>query len=132
MSDNYKKINKSQVAVLKALARINIDEALGGTNTVSYELLSPICAVEMNLDLGYIFGVAKIEDIAAADFDEAIEYFIGWEPSEIIKNISDDIEEDFSEFRYRYVDELPPESPAYQQMKEDYLDALCSDAERLD
>ena len=96
MSDNYKKINKSQVAVLKALARINIDEALGGTNTVSYELLSPICAVEMNLDLGYTFGVAKIEDIAAADFDEAIEYFIEWEPSEIIKNISDDIEEDFS------------------------------------
>ena len=122
MSDNYKKINKSQVAVLKALARINIDEALGGTNTVSYELLSPICAVEMNLDLGYTFGAGRIEDIAAADFDDAIEYFIG----------SDDIEEDFSEYRYRYVDELPPESPAYQQMKEDYLNALCSDAERLD
>ena len=87
MSDNYKKINKSQVAVLKALARISIDEALGGANTVSYELLSPICAVEMNLDLSYTFGAGRIEDIAAADFDDAIEYFIVWEPSEIIKNI---------------------------------------------
>ncbi len=58
MSDNYKKINKSQVAVLKALARISIDEALGGANTVSYELLSPICAVEF-----YVQFLGKLKPI---------------------------------------------------------------------
>ncbi len=125
-------INKSQAAVLKALARINIDEALGGENTASYELLSPICAIEMSLELGYTFGVSKIENIPSGRFDDAIEFFIGWTPSEMVGEISDEIEEDFADFRFRYVDELPPESPAYQQMKEDYLNALCSDAEGLD
>ena len=127
-----KTINKSQAAVLKALARISIDEALGGENTVSYELLSPICKIEMSLELGYNFGVGKIENISAADFDDAIDFLLEWEPSVMLREVSDEIEEDFAEFRYRYVDELPPESPAYQQMKEDYLNALCSDAERLD
>lgn len=127
-----KTINKSQTAVLKALARISIDEALGGENTVSYELLSPICAIELNLEFGYTFGLGKIEEIPAANYDDAIEFFIEWTPSEMIREISEEIEEDFADFRFRYVDELPPESPAYQQMKEDYLNALCSDAEGLD
>ena len=127
-----KTINKSQAAVLMALARISIDEALGGENTVSYELLSPICKIEMSLELGYSFGVGKIENIPADDFDDAIDFLLEWEPSVMLREVSDEIEEDFAEFRYRYVDELPPESPAYQQMKEDYLNALCSDAERLD
>ena len=127
-----KTINKSQAAVLKALARISIDEALGGENTVSYELLSPICKIEMSFELGYSFGAGKIENIPAADFDDAIDFLLEWEPSVMLREVSDEIEEDFAEFRYRYVDELPPESPAYQQMKEDYLDALCSDAEGLD
>ena len=125
-------INKSQAAVLKALTRISIDEALGGENTVSYELLSPICAAEMNLDLFAVFGVSKIGNIAAEDYDDAIEFFISWEPSYMVYDVSEELEADFSEFRYRYVDELPPESPAYKQMKEDYINALCSDAERLD
>ncbi len=127
-----KTINNSQAAVLKALARISIDEALGGENTVSYELLSPICKIEMSLELGYSFGVGKIENIPADDFDDAIDFLLEWEPSVMLREVSDEIEEDFAEFRYRYVDELPPESPAYKQMKEDYLNALCSDAERLD
>ena len=127
-----KTINKSQAAVLKALARISIDEALGGENTVSYELLSPICKIEMSLELGYSFGVGKIENIPADDFDDAIDFLLEWEPSVMLREVSDEIEEDFAEFRYRYVDELPPDSPAYKQMKEDYLNALCSDAERLD
>ncbi|MBR5090687.1 MAG: ORF6C domain-containing protein [Ruminiclostridium sp.] len=127
-----KTINKSQAAVLKALARISIDEALGGKNSVSYELLSPICKIEMSLELGYNFGAGKIENIPAADFDDAIDFLLEWEPSVTVREVSDEIEEDFAEFRYRYVDELPPDSPAYKQMKEDYLNALCSDAEGLD
>ena len=107
-----KTINKSQAAVLMALARISIDEALGGENTVSYELLSPICKIEMSLELGYSFGAGKIENIPADDFDDAIDFLLEWEPSVMLREVSDEIEEDFAEFRYRYVDELPPESPA--------------------
>ena len=129
---SYDIINKSQAAVLKALARISIDDVLGGKDTVSFYALSEICAMELSVALNNSFGVRKIEELLYYDFDDAIEFLIEWSPSQAVKDVSDELEEDFADFRYRYVDELPPESPAYQQMKEDYLDALCSDAERLD
>lgn len=129
---SYGIINKSQAAVLKALARISIDDVLGGKDTVSFYALSEICAMELSVALNNSFGVRKIEELLYYDFDDAIEFLIEWSPSQAVKDLSDELEEDFADFRYRYVDELPPESPAYQQMKEDYINALCSDAERLD
>ena len=124
-------------------------EAKGDSDAIEASAMSSIAPVGHEVDVEVVDKEAYDEDVVVGyrcscgdKKDIAVQESSDKESEEkaevVSENIkedvecADDIEEDFSEFRYRYVDELPPESPAYQQMKEDYLDALCSDAEGLD
>ena len=37
-----------------------------------------------------------------------------------------DIEEALSDFIYHFADDIPKDSPAYQQIREDFINALCT------
>lgn len=45
-------------------------------------------------------------------------------------HLSVKMEQDFEKFRYRYVEDMPQKSPAYKQLMEDFINAVCSGTER--
>lgn len=59
-------------------------------------------------------------------------FIADWFPDDDTMELSILVEDEFQRFIYRYVDNIPKESPAYQQMMEDFMYAVCSGSKGLD
>ena len=60
-----------------------------------------------------------------------MEFAADWYPSNNITAFSKIAEDAFSEYIDRFFEEMPKDSPAYQQLMEDFLDAVCTSSEGL-
>lgn len=125
-------ISKSQQAFLEQLTDITIAAALDSPYSVSYRMLSEICEKQFGIDFYYAFGIDSFAKLPSCLFDEAVMFIADWFPDDDTMELSILVEDEFQRFIYRYVDSIPKESPAYQQMMEDFMYAVCSSAKGLD
>ena len=125
-------ISKSQQAFLEQLADITIAASLDSPYSISYRMLSDICKKQFDIDFYDAFGITSFSKLPSCLFDEAVMFIADWFPDDDTMELSIFVEDEFQQFIYRYVDNIPKESPAYQQMMEDFMYAVCSGAKGLD
>ena len=123
-------ISKEKQDFLRKLEQITIEAALGGKYTISYKLLSVTCKNQLETEFLEEFGTRNFITLDLADYEEAINFLTEWFPEDETMAFSLAMEDALEDYIYRYVEEIPKESPAYQQMMEDYLYAVCSGSER--
>lgn len=132
MNKICKTITKKQQDFLANLAKLSIEASLGGENTVSFRILFGPCCDSFINDFMIKFGTIHLSEIKCCQYNDAIEFIAEWFPDDILMDISVQLENDFEDFRYRYVEEMPQDSPAYKQLMEDFINAVCSGAEGSD
>lgn len=130
MNCRCKTINKKQQDFLARLAELGIEASLGGKNTLSYHILFRPCCENLDSDFEKVFGTTELSELKACRYNDAVEFIAEWFPDDVLMELSVQMEKDFEKFRYRYVEEMPQDSPAYQQLMEDFINAVCSGAER--
>ena len=123
-------ITRKQQDYLARLAELSIEAALGGKNSLSYRVLFRSCCDDLDDNFEEVFGTTELSELRACQFNDAVKVLAEWFPSDIIMEISVDIEADFEKYRYRFVEEMPKDSPAYKQLMEDFMYAVCSGSER--
>lgn len=130
MNCRCKTINKKKQDYISRLAELTIEASLGGKNTLSYRILFPICCESLDDDFEEVFGTTELSELKTCQYDEALAFIVEWFPPDIVMELSVKMEQDFEKFRYRYVEDMPQDSPAYQQLMEDFINAVCSGTER--
>lgn len=123
-------ITKKQVEYLGRLAELTVEAALGGKNSLSYRVLFRSCCDNLDDDFEEVFGTTELSELKACQYNDAVEFIAEWFPDDVLMELSVQMEKDFEKFRYRYVEEMPQDSPAYQQLMEDFMYAVCSGSER--
>ena len=123
-------ITKKQVDYLKRLAELTVEAALGGKHSLSYRVLFRSCCDNLDDDFEGVFGTTELYKLRPCQFDKAVAFLAEWFPDDIIMEVSSELEADFEEFRYKFVEDMPKDSPAYQQLMEDFMYAVCSGSER--
>ena len=88
------------------------------------------CCDDLDDNFEEVFGTTELSELRACQFNDAVKFLAEWFPSDIIMEISVDIEADFEKYRYRFVEEMPKDSTAYKQLLEDVMYAVCSGSER--
>lgn len=130
MNCRCKTINKKQQDFLERLAEIGIEACLGGKNSLSYRILFYPCCENLDSDFEKVFGTTELSELKACRYNDAVEFIAEWFPDDVLMELSVQMEKDFEKFRYRYVEEMPQDCPAYQQLMEDFINAVCSGTER--
>lgn len=113
-------ITRKQQDYLARLAELSIEAVLGGKNSLSYRVLFRSCCDDLDDNFEEVFGTTELSELRACQFNDAVKFLAEWFPSDIIMEISVDIEADFEKYRYRFVEEMPKDSPAYKQLMEDF------------
>ena len=127
-----KTISKKQAIFLERIEVAGIETALGGKNSISYKMLYDLCDYEFSFDFAAAFDVSSYLELPADRFDEAVVFIAEWLPDDVLFALSDLIEELFSEYIDRFFEDMPKNSPAYQQLMEDFINAVCTSSERSD
>lgn len=123
-------ITKKQVDYLGRLAELTVEAALGGKNSLSYRVLFRSCCDDLDDNFEEVFGTTELSELRACQFNDAVKFLAEWFPDGIIMEVSSDLETEFEEFRYKFVEDMPKDSPAYKQLMEDFMYAVCSGSER--
>lgn len=132
MSMKCKPFSKAQCKYVRVLVDTTIEAILGGRYSVSYRMLSDVCLEELLDDLEAEFGTRKFSRLCNCRFDEIVEFLANWFPSDETMDLSCELEEALEKFIYRIVDDIPKESAAYQQIMEDFINAVCTSSEGLE
>lgn len=130
MNCRCKTITRKQQDFLGRLAEIGIEACLGGKNSLSYRILFYPCCENLDSDFEKVFGTTELSELKACRYNDAVEFIAEWFPDDVLMELSVQMEKDFEKFCYRYVEEMPQDCPAYQQLMEDFINAVCSGAER--
>ena len=72
----------------------------------------------------YLGRLAELTVEAALGGKNSLSYRV------LFRSCCDNLDDDFEEFRYKFVEDMPKDSPAYQQLMEDFMYAVCSGSER--
>ena len=123
-------ITKKQVDYLKRLAELTVEAALGGKHSLSYRVLFRSCCDNLDDDFEEVFGTTELYELRPCQFNDAREFLADWFPGDVVMEVSSDLETAFEEYRYKFVEDMPKDSPAYQQLMEDFIYAVCSGSER--
>lgn len=132
MSTLCQPITKAQSKYLKELAEITIEAALGGKNTISYRMLADECMALLREEMCEEFGTSQFTKICSCRFMEVVVFLADWFPTDDIMELSCELEEALSRFIYRIVDDIPKNCPAYKEIMEDFINAVCTSSEGLE
>ncbi len=131
MKTKCKPLSKSQRKFLKELAEVSIEAALGGAYTVSYRMLASVCREEFLKAFQYKFGARKFSSLCTCRYEKAISFITDWFPEDSTMELSCELESAFESFIYRIVDDIPKESPAYQEIMEGFINAVRTGSKGL-
>ena len=149
-----KKISKEQADFLARLGDIGIEEILGGKGSISYRLLYDLCDMTFTEEFQQEFDLIYVDELPLSRFAEAVMFIVNWFPDDTILAVSEVCEDMFSEYIDKFFDELPNAagrrgevrktphgrgdktdlkgSRAYQQLMEDFINAVCTSSEGSD
>lgn len=130
MNCRCKTINKRQQDYLSKIAELSVESCLGGKHSLSYRIFFHPCCEYLDDEFEEIFGTTELSELKTCQYDEALDFIAEWFPPDVVMELSKQMEADFTKYRYRYVEDMPENSPAYQQLMEDFINAVCSGTER--
>lgn len=130
MNCRCKNINKRQQDYLSEIAKLSIESCFGGKYTLSNRIFFRPCCEYLDDEFEEVFGTTDLSEIKTCQYDDALDFIAEWFPPDIVMELSEQMEADFAKYRYRYVEDMPEDSPAYQQLMEDFINAVCSGTER--
>ena len=114
--------NRNNIAeIIDRTAYTTIKNNLGGENSLSFRLLSDVFDEEINTAVCNEFDVTDTANIPKDSVIEAILFVLNVKPSEGIIQLSKEHEKEFQEFVYHFVEDMPKDTLAYQQLISDYI-----------
>ena len=114
--------NRNNIAeIIDRTAYTTIKNNLGGENSLSFRLLSDVFDEEINTAVCNEFDVTDTDKIPKDSVIEAILFVLNVKPSEGIIQLSKEHEKEFQEFVYHFVEDMPKDTLAYQQLVSDYI-----------
>lgn len=126
MSKCNKRITVKQADRLKKLGRESIESALGGMNSISYYLLADYCEYVMLDEFASMFGTRHISKLSVCEYEKAVIFMEEWFPDDKTMEESVLYENAFSKYIYKFCEEPDKNSAAYSQLREDFINAVCS------
>lgn len=125
-------ISKKECMVIEGITDASIEAILGSKYTISYRMLADTVREELFDKIEEAFGTRKITSICKCRYNEILDFIIEWFPNDDIMKLSCELEEALSNFIYHFADNIPKESSAYQEIMEDFINALCTSSEGLE
>jgi len=114
--------NRNNIAeIIDRTVYTTIKNNLGGENSLSFRLLSDVFDEEINTAVCNEFDVTDTANIPKDSVIEAILFVLNVKPSEGIIQLSKEHEKEFQEFVYHFVEDMPKDTLAYQQLISDYI-----------
>lgn len=132
MNMKCKPFSKAQCKYVKTLAVTTIEAALGGKYSLSYRMLYEVCKDELLDEIEIEFGTRNVSSLCNCRFNDVVDFIADWFPSDDTMELSCELEDTFAKFIYRIVDDIPKESAAYQEIMEDFINAVCTSSEGLE
>ncbi|MCI1269585.1 MAG: hypothetical protein LKG21_06770 [Ruminococcus sp.] len=125
--------NRNNIArIIDRTVYTAIKNNLGGENSLSFRLLSDAFSEKINTAVCNEFGVTDTANIPKESVIEAIIFVLSVKPSEDIIQLSKKFENEFQEFIYHFVEDMPKDTPAYQQLINDYIANLPDSTSAID
>jgi len=121
--------NKNNIAkIMNRTAYTTIKNNLGGEHSLSFHMFADIFDEEINTAVCNKFNVTDTADIPKDSVIEAILFILSIKPSEDIIQSSKEYENEFQEYIYHFVEDMPKDSLAYQQLISDFLSSKSDSA----
>ena len=117
---NNTKINNI-AKIIERTAYTTIKNNLGGENSLSFHMFADVFDEEINTAVCNKFNVTDTADIPKDRVVEAILFVLNIKPSDEIIQSSKKFENEFQEFIYHFVEDMPKETLAYHQLISDYI-----------
>ena len=114
--------NRNNIAeIIDRTAYTTIKNNLGGEHSLSFHMFAELFDEEINTAVCNEFDVTDIENISKDSVIEAILFILKVKPSADIIQLSKEYEKEFQEFVYHFVEDMPKDTLAYQQLISDYI-----------
>jgi len=114
--------NRNNIAeIIDRTAYTTIKNNLGGEHSLSFHMFAELFDEEINTAVCNEFDVTDIENISKDSVIEAILFILKVKPSADIIQLSKEHEKEFQEFVYHFVEDMPKDTLAYQQLISDYI-----------
>lgn len=123
----FKEMNTTQNAkaeIFNDAIYTAIKKHLGGEYSLSFRMLSDLYAEEINNALCNRFNVQSDVAIPTEKVIDAVFFILNFKPSEELAELSEYHEEEFQKYLYRFVENMPKGSIAYQRLINRYMDNL--------
>lgn len=124
---NFKEMNRIKSAkaeIFHDTIYTAIKKHLGGENSISFRMLADLYDEELNNALCNKFNVKSDVEIPTEKVIDAVFFILNFKPSEELAELSEYHEEEFQKYLYRFVENMPKDSIAYQQLINRYMDNL--------
>ena len=121
--------NRNNIAeIIDRTAYTTLKNNLGGEHSLSFHMFADDFDEEINTAVCNKFNVTDTADIPKDSVIEAILFVLNIKPSEEIIQLSKEFEKEFQEFIYHFVEDMPKDSLAYQQLINDFLTSKSDSA----
>lgn len=124
-----KRVTASEVAFLSRLAEITIEACFDGKSSISYRMLADYSKYVMFDEFRENFGTDNFALLPSCRYKEAVEFLAEWFPDDETMEESILFEDAFAKFIYQFCEEPDKDSKAYQQLMEDFINAVCTSSE---
>lgn len=121
--------NRNNIAeIIDRTAYTTIKNNLGGEHSLSFHMFADVFNEEIETAVCNKYNVTDTADIPKDSVIEAILFILSIKPSEEIIQTSKEFENEFQEYIYHFVEDMPKDSLAYQQLISDFLSSKSDSA----
>ena len=125
---NNTKINNI-ARIMNRTAYTTIKNNLGGEHSLSFQMFADIFDEEINTAVCKKFNVTETADIPKDSVIDAILFVLNIKPSDEIIQSSKEYENEFQEYIYHFVEDMPKDTLAYQQLITDFISSKSDNAD---
>ncbi len=125
---NNTKINNI-ARIMNRTAYTTIKNNLRGEHGLSFQMFADTFDEEINTAVCNKFNVTETADIPKDSVIDAILFVLNIKPSEDIIQSSKEYENEFQEYIYHFVEDMPKDTLAYQQLITDFISSKSDSAD---
>ncbi len=114
--------NRNNIAeIIDRTAYTTLKNNLGGEHSLSFHMFADAFDEEIDTAVCNKYNVTDTADIPKNSVIDAILFVLNIKPSEEIIQLSKEYENKFQEYIYHFVEDMPKDTLAYQQLISDFL-----------
>lgn len=121
--------NRNNIAeIIDRTAYTTLKNNLGGEHSLSFHMFADAFDEEIDTAVCNKYNVTDTADIPKNSVIDAILFVLNIKPSEEIIQLSKEYENKFQEYIYHFVEDMPKDTLAYQQLISDFLSSKSDSA----